>query len=246
MQVIFSNTSRLGESQSSGRVIGGLFGTVFGFFLSGHHLLASVCSRYYIDRSVCFSKMARQKSSRTSAHDRILAAASELFYQEGTQNVGIDRIIAESGVAKMSLYNHFKSKDALITAWLQQRDENWRAWFQARVESLATEPRDRILAIFDVLAEWFEQPDFRGCAFINSTVELVNPEHPGYQVAIEHQRVLSDYVLGLATLAGLENADVLAQQLLVLIEGAIVVAMMQGNADAALRAKQVAAVLLSD
>ncbi|WP_299488350.1 TetR/AcrR family transcriptional regulator [Acaryochloris sp. IP29b_bin.137] len=188
--------------------------------------------------------MARKKKSRSSARDRILAAASELFYQEGTQNVGIDRIIAESGVAKMSLYNHFKSKDALITAWLQQRDEDWRAWFQARVESLATEPCDRILAIFDALVEWIEQPDFRGCAFINSTVELVDPEHPGYQVAIEHQRAISDYVLSLVTVAGLNNPDMLAKQLLVLIEGAIVVSMMQGNSDAALSAKQIAATLL--
>ncbi len=188
--------------------------------------------------------MARQQSSRPSARDRILTKASELFYQEGTQKVGIDRIIAESGVAKMSLYNHFKSKDALIAAWLQQRDEHFRAWFQERVEVLAEEPCDRILAIFDVLAEWFNQPDFRGCAFINSTVELVDPEHPGYQVAIQHQVAIANYVLELATAAELKNPDTLTQQLLILIEGAIVVSMMQGNADAALRAKQVAVTLL--
>ncbi|ABW31862.1 TetR/AcrR family transcriptional regulator [Acaryochloris marina] len=188
--------------------------------------------------------MTRPKSPRSSVRDRILDTASELFYQEGTQNVGIDRIIAESGVAKMSLYNHFKSKDALIAAWLQQRDESWRAWFQERVEARAVEPCDRILAIFDVLAEWFKQPDFRGCAFINSTVELVDPEHPGYQVAIEHKRATSGYILGLVTMAELKNPEVLTQQLLILIEGAIVVSMMQGNADAAQQAKQVAATLL--
>ena len=188
--------------------------------------------------------MIHPKSSRLPARDRILAAASELFYKEGTQNVGIDRIISESGVAKMSLYNHFKSKDALIAAWLQQRDENWRTWFQEAVEALAVDPRDRLLAIFDALQEWFEQPDFRGCAFINSTVELVDPEHPGYQVAIQHQQAIADYVLELVKAAELPNPDAITQQLLILIEGAIVVAMMQGNADAALRAKRVADVLL--
>lgn len=188
--------------------------------------------------------MARQKSSRPSARDRILATASELFYQEGTQNVGIDRIISESGVAKMSLYNHFKSKDALITAWLEQRDENWRTWFHEKVEALAEEPCDRILAIFDVLTDWFKQPDFRGCAFINSTVELVDPEHPGYQVAIRHQQAIADYVHGLVEAAELDNPDLLTQQLLIVIEGAIVVAMMQNNTNAALQAKQVAAALL--
>ena len=188
--------------------------------------------------------MVRTTSSRLPARDRILATASELFYQEGTQNVGIDRIIAESGVAKMSLYNHFKSKDALIAAWLQQRDENWRAWFQDAVETRATESRERLLAIFDVLVEWFEQPDFRGCAFINSTVELVNREHPGYQVAVQHQQAIADYILGLVKEAELSHPEALTQQLLILVEGAIVVAMMQGRADAAVHAKQVASALL--
>lgn len=188
--------------------------------------------------------MTRTKSSRPSARDRILAAAADLFYQEGVQNVGIDRIIAESGVAKMSLYNHFKSKDALIAAWLQQRDETWRLWFRDRVEQLATAPADRLLAIFDVLQEWFEQPDFRGCAFINSTVELVDPNHPGYQVAIAHQQVIFDYILSLVQAADLPNPEDITQQLLILVEGAIIVAMMQQNPDAAHHAKQAASSLI--
>jgi AcrR family transcriptional regulator len=190
--------------------------------------------------------MSRTKSSRPSARDRILATASDLFYKEGVQNVGIDRIIAESGVAKMSLYNNFKSKDALIAAWLQQRDENWRRWFQAAVEHLASNPRDRLLAMFDALKEWFEQPDFRGCAFINSTVELVDPDHPGYQIALEHQRAIYDYILSLVNAAEMTPAEPLAQQLLVLVEGAIVVAMMQRNSEAAIHAKQAAFALVNE
>ncbi|MBO9998355.1 MAG: TetR/AcrR family transcriptional regulator [Cyanobacteria bacterium SID2] len=189
--------------------------------------------------------MTHTKSSRPSARDRILAAASDLFYKEGVQNVGIDRIIAESGVAKMSLYNHFKSKDYLIAAWLQERDESWRTWFQSKVESLATEPIDRLLAIFDALQEWFEQPDFRGCAFINSTVELVDPKHPGYQVSLDHQQAIFDYILSLANAANLPNPDVVTRQFIILIEGAVVVAMMQRDAEAALQAKQVAATLIA-
>ncbi|MEB3212763.1 MAG: TetR/AcrR family transcriptional regulator, partial [Leptolyngbyaceae bacterium] len=162
--------------------------------------------------------MTRSKSSsKPSARDRIMKAASELFYREGVQSVGVDRIIAESGVAKMSLYNHFKSKDALIAAWLQQRDENWRTWFQTTVEKQATEPSERILALFDALEEWFSQPDFRGCAFINSSVELVDPEHPGYQVAIDHQNAIHEYILQLVTAADLPNPDIVAQQLLLLV-----------------------------
>lgn len=161
------------------------------------------------------------------------------------QNVGIDRIIAESGVAKMSLYNHFKSKDALIAAWLQERDASWRTWFQTTVEQLVTEPCDRILAVFDALHEWFDQPDFRGCAFINSTVELAAPDHPGYQVCMEHQRAIHDYLLGFVKAANLTNPGTLAQQLVILAEGAIVVAMMQSDAGAAMQAKTVAAILIA-
>ena len=185
--------------------------------------------------------MALTKSPRLPARDRILAAASDLFYREGVQNVGVDRIVAESGVAKMSLYNHFKSKDALIAAWLQQQGERWRTWFKERVESMAAQPGDRLLAMFDVLQEWFQQPDFRGCPFINSSVELVDPDHPGYRIAMQHQEAMADYILGLVEAAQLPHAETLAQQLLILVEGATVVAMMQRDATTAMLAKQAAA-----
>lgn len=189
--------------------------------------------------------MARSPSSpKPSARDRIMQAASTLFYQDGVHNVGIDRIIAASGVAKMSLYNHFKSKDALIAAWLQQRDANWRDWFQTAVETQATAPTDRLLAMFDVLGEWFAQPDFRGCAFINASVELVDPDHPGYQVAIAHQQAIYDYILHLVQAADIDNPEKVAEQWLLLVEGAIVVAMMRRSADAAAHAKAAAAILM--
>ncbi|NET35950.1 MAG: TetR/AcrR family transcriptional regulator [Cyanothece sp. SIO1E1] len=198
--------------------------------------------------------MARTKSSRLSARDRILAAASDLFYQEGVQSVGIDRIIAESGVAKMSLYNHFKSKDALIAAWLQQQYENWHHWLQATVERLAATPGNlegsvadrRLLAIFDALKEWFEQSDFRGCPFINSVVELVDSEHPGYQMSLQHQQTTFDYILSLVQAADLPNPESLTQQLVILVNGATVVAMMQHNSAAAMQAKQAAAALIAN
>ena len=186
-----------------------------------------------------------KSSSRPSVRDRILVTASELFYAEGVQNVGIDRIIAESGVAKMSLYNHFKSKDALIAAWLQQQDGSWRTWFEATVERLATQPEERVLAIFDALAECFSQPDFRGCAFLNSAVELVNPEHPGYQVSLDHQQAIFEYILSLVEAANLPNPEKLTQQLIILMAGATVTAMMQRNSKAAETARQAAATLIA-
>lgn len=191
------------------------------------------------------ARSSSRSSGRPSARDRILAAAADLFYQEGIQNVGIDRIIATSGVAKMSLYNHFKSKDALVAAWLQQRDEAWRSWFQGRVEALATSPSDRLLVIFDALGEWFAQSDFRGCAFLNTTVELADPAHPGCQVAAAHQQAVADYLLDLVEQADLPEPQAIAQQLLILIEGAIVTALAQRSPAPAQQAKQVAEVLLA-
>lgn len=184
------------------------------------------------------------RTKRASARDRILATAATLFYQEGVQNVGIDRIIAESGVAKMSLYNNFKSKDDLIAAYLQQQTERWGAWFTSRVDAIASEPRERLLAVFDVLQEWFEEPNFRGCAFINSAVELVNPDHPGYQVSLGHQQMLADYLLSLVKAAELPNPNALTQQLGILANGATIVAMMTQSSEAAQQAKQAAAILI--
>ncbi|MBE9241509.1 TetR/AcrR family transcriptional regulator [Synechocystis salina] len=185
-----------------------------------------------------------KSSSKPSARDRIMQAASTLFYQEGVQKVGVDRIIAESGVAKMSLYNHFKSKDSLIAAWLEERDTSWRRWFQKTVEKRATTPTDRLLAMFDALEEWFSQPDFRGCAFINSSAELVEPEHPGYQVALKHQQAVYEYILQLVYEAEIPHPEAVAEQLLLLMEGSIVVAMMRRHPGAAIQAKAAAARLI--
>ncbi|MEH2358540.1 TetR/AcrR family transcriptional regulator [Nostoc sp.] len=188
--------------------------------------------------------MTKPKTTRKSVHDRILSTASGLFYREGIRNVGIDRIIAESGVAKMSLYNHFKSKDALIEAWLRQQDEQWCEWLQITIEQRASNPSQQLLAIFDALREWFEGPDFRGCAFINASVELANRDHPGHRVALEHQQSIYHYIKSLAQAAEVLSPEQLARQLLLLVQGAIVVAMMEGSWSTASQAKKVAATLI--
>ncbi|BAY91270.1 TetR family transcriptional regulator protein [Tolypothrix tenuis PCC 7101] len=188
--------------------------------------------------------MNKLKTKRKSVYDRILHTASDLFYREGIRNVGIDRIIAESGVAKMSLYNHFKSKDALIEAWLRQEHEQWCQWLKTTVEQQTTDPTKRLLAIFDALREWFEGPDFRGCAFMNASIELANPDHPGYRVALEHQQSIYQYILQLAQAAEVTLPEQLARQLLLLVQGAIVVALMEGSWSTASQAKKAAVMLI--
>ena len=188
--------------------------------------------------------MPKPKTARKSVHDRILNTASSLFYQQGIRNVGIDKIIAESGVAKMSLYNHFKSKDALIEAWLRQEDQQWCEWLKSAIEERTHNPSKQLLAIFDALREWFEGPDFRGCAFINASIELANPDHPGHRVALEHQQSIYRYILSLAQAADVLSPEQLARQLLLLVQGAIVVAMMEGSWSTASQAKKAAAILI--
>ena len=189
--------------------------------------------------------MTTVKPPRKPARERILETACELFYREGIQHVGVDRIIAESGVAKMSLYNHFKSKDALIEAFLRRRDRQWRQWFVTRVEQHSADPKAQLLAVFDVLQDWMDGEHFRGCAFVNATVELADPQHPGYQAAAEHKEVVAQYLLSLAEAAGVPNPQAIAHQFRLLVEGAVIVAMLQGDASAAATAKDAAAILLT-
>src|SRR3954469_18658607 len=107
------------------------------------------------------------------ARERILETAYELFSRHGIQAVGVDRIVAEAGVAKMSLYRNFGSKDELVLAFLRAREERWtRGWLQAEAQSRGETPAERLLAIFDVFGEWFARTDFEGCSFVNVLLEI--------------------------------------------------------------------------
>jgi AcrR family transcriptional regulator len=185
------------------------------------------------------------ESGRESARERILHAAAELFYRRGVRNVGIDQIVAASGVAKMSLYKHFESKDALIEAWLARRDESWRRWFETRALAAGDEPERQLLGVFDALEEWFASADFRGCAFVNAAVEVADPGHRATALAVEHQRALLGFLRRLARDAGVARPEMLARQLLLLMEGAIVLAQIHGGGEPAREARRAARALIA-
>ncbi len=126
----------------------------------------------------------------SAKRDRLIDTALELFNRDGYRATGIDKILAESGVAKMTLYNHFGSKDELILAALERRDARWRDWFRHAVERRAETPRGRLLAVFDALEEWFAQADFQGCMFMRAASEFCACDDPIHAVAAEHQRLL--------------------------------------------------------
>ncbi|GIE88650.1 TetR/AcrR family transcriptional regulator [Actinoplanes regularis] len=181
----------------------------------------------------------------TRARDRLLDTAERLFYANGIRSVGVERILAESGVGRASLYRHFPGKDDLVVAVLQRRDQAWRQWLREAVERLAPAPADRPLAVFDALAERFARDDFRGCAFINTIVETADPQSMAHLVADKHKRAVIAYVDGLLTGAGHEGHGPLAAQLVMLMDGAIVTALRERTPNAAKLARSTAAGLLS-
>src|SRR6188474_113518 len=189
----------------------------------------------------------RSGPSRDSGRERVLETAYRLFSKHGTRAVGVDTIIAESGVAKMTLYRNFASKDDLILEFLRRRDELWtRAWLQAEVEARAAEPAERMLAIFDVFGEWFVRDDFEGCAFINVMLELDDRDSRVRQACVAHLAAIRGFVRGLAVEAGVPegDADHVAAQWHILMKGSIVAA-AEGDTLAAARARELGALLLA-
>jgi len=176
--------------------------------------------------------------------DHLIDSALELFCQDGFHATGIDKILEKAGVARMTLYNHFKSKDELILAALRRRDEKFRNWFMRSVERLGKTPRDRLLVIFDVLEEWFSGKDFSGCMFINASAEFADPENPIHMAAGEHKNLILNYVRELTKTAGAKDHEEVADGLMLLIEGAIVMSYVSGDRMAAARAKKAATTLL--
>ena len=182
-----------------------------------------------------------------AARERILETAYDLFSRSGTRAVGVDTIIAESGVAKMTLYRNFASKDDLILEFLRQRDERWtRAWLQAEVTQREEQPGARMLAIFDVFGEWFARDDFEGCAFINVMLELDDRESRVRVACVGHLVAIRNFVRGLAVAAGVADADAdhVAAQWHILMKGSIVAA-AEGDTAAAGRARELGALLLT-
>jgi AcrR family transcriptional regulator len=158
--------------------------------------------------------------------------------------VGVDRIVAESGVAKMSLYRHFPSKDDLVLTFLQERERRWtNGWLRAEVEQRATAPGERMLAIFDVFGEWFQIADFEGCSFINVLLEFDDRANRVRQASAEHLSNIRAFLRELATAAGASDPDELAHQWHILMKGSIVAA-GEGDRLAGRRAREIGQLLL--
>jgi AcrR family transcriptional regulator len=181
-------------------------------------------------------------TARRPARERLLAAADELFYREGINSVGIDRVLEHAGVAKASLYSTFGSKEELVRAYLERRQEARRARIESHLAKHRN-PREQILGVFDAMAEVLAQPGFRGCAFVMASSELPGGARTR-PVCDAYRDWIRELFLRLAKDAGARNAGALAQQLVLLYDGALVSAQMDGNATAAQAARAMAASLI--
>jgi AcrR family transcriptional regulator len=185
-----------------------------------------------------------QSHPRVTGRDRVLEAAYELFSRGGVSTTGVDTVIAQAGVAKMTLYRNFRSKDELALAFLERREERWTyGWVKAEATRRADTPAGRLLAIFDVFGEWFEREDFEGCAFINVMLELPDRDSAVRGACVRHLANIRTFVAGLAAEAGVEDPDAFARQWHILMKGSIVSA-AEGDALAARRAQEMGELLL--
>jgi AcrR family transcriptional regulator len=167
--------------------------------------------------------MPKKKDNAVSEkRDQLIDTALRLFARNGYRATGIDTILAEAGVAKMTLYHHFKSKDELIVAALRRRDAEWREWFIRRVTQLGGTPRERLFAVFDVMEEWFRNKDYHGCSFGQAATEFRDPKHSVHKMAQEHKQQMLAYFRALAADAGAKDPELLAQQISLLVEGAVI------------------------
>ena len=181
----------------------------------------------------------------TRKRDHLLAVAQRMFCEAGFHAVSVDSILEHAGVARMTLYKNFGSKDDLIVAALRREDRMFRQWLVSSIEARSSRPADRLLGLFDALHDRFAAEGYYGCAFIRASIEYPSPHHPIHRAAREHKEMIRTYLRGLA--AEVEGADprTLSEQLYLLVEGAITASQLHGEPWPAEYARQAAEKLLA-
>jgi AcrR family transcriptional regulator len=182
--------------------------------------------------------------SGQSARERILCAAYELFSHRGIHDVGIDELVDRAGVAKATLYKHFPSKDDLVLAFLEQREQIWtHSWVEREARRRGATPEEQLLAIFDLFDEWFHGDDFEGCSFIKVLLEYGDLDHRVGRASADHLENIRCVVRNLALEARLRDPDAFALSWHILMKGSIVQA-AEGDRDAAKRAQSLGSLLI--
>jgi AcrR family transcriptional regulator len=177
------------------------------------------------------------------SRQHILDTAASLFYRDGYRAVGVDTIVAQSGVAKMTLYRHFPSKDDLIVAYLDASNERFWVWFEDVTKEI-DDPRAKLIAFFRAQETLVNAPLCYGCPFLNAVVDFPDVDHPGHAVAVKHKQAVRARLHTLAQQAGARDPQVLADQLFLLMDGAFMSARMFGGDNPALHVGEAAQILI--
>ena len=182
--------------------------------------------------------------SPVKPRERVLDAAQELFHARGIDAVGVDVISDVSGVSKSTLYRHFPSKADLVAAYLQRHHERRFDEWVAALGDPSDTPRARLLGLFDWLEEWFNSTDFRGCRFLNSRAQLPDPRHPAHGIPQRHKEQIRTLLSEIAREGGARDATELGHELILLVDGAVMHAVLEGVPTPARRAKTLAGLAL--
>jgi AcrR family transcriptional regulator len=185
-----------------------------------------------------------EEQAGSAARERILGTAQHLFYRDGYRAVGVDTIVAESGVAKMTLYRHFPSKDDLIGAYLERTNEQLLAWMEGLIAS-HRDPRVALEAVFDGVAKLASSPECLGCTFVAAAGEFPEPDHPAHKAAAAHKRAIVGRLRELAEQAGARDPNALAEALLLIMDGAWSAARVFGPGSHGRRASRAAKDLIA-
>ena len=184
------------------------------------------------------------QSAAQPARERILDAAFRLFYAHGPRGVGVDTVIAESGVAKATLYKHFPRKDDLVLAYLDKVDQGWFGQLRAAARAAGDDPREQLVGLFDGLQTAARRKGYHGCAFINTAAES-DTGSDVHARTVEHKRVVRAWVTDLARGAGAADPDRLARQLTLLIDGGLAAGVLDADPATPAAAKAAARVLVT-
>jgi AcrR family transcriptional regulator len=183
--------------------------------------------------------------ARASARERLLAAASQLFHENGVQATGVDSIVSEAGVAKATFYRHFPSKDDLVVAWLRDPRTRWLDRIRADVDASSVDAAKRIPLFFEIVADWLETESYRGSPYLNTMNEIRDPAHPARRIIREYFQEVEDYLEGLLEVAGYRDSRTLAAEIETLVTGSISIAVARSNGAPVFAARDAAVRLLA-
>ena len=168
-----------------------------------------------------------------SKKEALIQNALKSFYRGGFQAVGMDRLARETGVSKTAIYKHFDTKEDLILATLRLRDDQFRNWLETRGRELAARNKSSLLGLFEALGEWFQTPEYQSCLFVKAASEYQDRNHPVHKAAAEHKHALLRLFEQIASQDGIADAKLVAKRLLLIKEGAIVMAFLHDPQDVA-------------